>query len=320
MKSMTINIIRAKTKTNSNKYKQLNLACSLLIKSFSLAAVLILSSQVVLANDTQFGGVSSDWKPLASDKLIKLPANIIEKRIQKDFQASAMATRMIELDVAMQDGVSMIKSIIELMPELEGQAVQNQRFELLQYKSDYLDALQESHNLHQSALEKKQTLYKSVLDKLRLQSGKMNNSETYKIQQAQVAARQRMEKVIEQVDQSLMHLGIEKSSPYTDKYSKNLSQIENLKMAISRHQANQSPQMNGIDITSEEYLRQLLMSVSTEQSLLDQETLMLSYMAKLVALDAQALEYEVAYGDDTDNELMSETNKPSAVTTLFYQE
>jgi len=299
---MTINIIRAKTKTNSNKYKQLNLACSLLIKSFSLAAVLILSSQVVLANDTQFGGVSSDWKPLASDKLIKLPANIIEKRIQKDFQASAMATRMIELDVAMQDGVSMIKSIIELMPELEGQAVQNQRFELLQYKSDYLDALQESHNLHQSALEKKQTLYKSVLDKLRLQSGKMNNSETYKIQQAQVAARQRMEKVIEQVDQSLMHLGI------------------NLKMAISRHQANQSPQMNGIDITSEEYLRQLLMSVSTEQSLLDQETLMLSYMAKLVALDAQALEYEVAYGDDTDNELMSETNKPSAVTTLFYQE
>jgi len=312
--------MKAKTRKKTTMYKQLHLTYTQLIKSLSLAVILTLICHTTLANEVPLGGVIADWKPVASDKLIKLPANIIEKRVQKDFQASAMATRMVELDVTMQDDVNMIKSIIELMPELEGEAAKNQRFELLQYKSDYLDALQESHNLHQSALEKKQTLYKNVLDKLRLQSGRMSNSETYKIQQAQVAARQRMEKVIEQVDQSLMHLGINKTSPYTDKYSKNLNQIENLKMAISRHQANQSPQMNGVDITSEEYLRQLLMSVSTEQSLLDQETLMLSYMARLVALDAQALEYEVAYSDDNGNKLMSEINTPSAVTTLFYQE
>lgn len=294
---------------------------SLSLKSLSLAVLLTLgASQMALANGSQFGPASSDWKPVASDKLIKLPANIIEKRIQKDFQASPMATRMTELDVEMQEKVAVIKSIIDVMPELEGQAAQNQRFELLQYKSEYLDSLQESHNLHQSALEKKQTLYKNVLDKLRLQSGKMSNNEAYKIQQAQIAARQRMEKVSEQVDQSLMHLGLEKSSPYTDEYSKNLNQIENLKMAINRHQANQSPKMNGVEITSEEYLRQLLMSVSTEQSLLDQETLMLSYMAKLVALDAEALEYEVAYGDENNAELISEASKPSTVTTLFYQE
>lgn len=292
---------------------QSNIAKPSILKPLGLVALLLLStSQLALA--------SSDWKPVASDKLIKLPANIIEKRIQKDFQASAMATRMTELDAEMKDKVSVIKSIIAGLPELEGMAAQNQRFELLQYKSEYLDSLQESHNLHQSALEKKQTLYKNVLDKLRLQSGKMNSNEAYKIQQAQTAARQRMEKVIEQVDQSLMHLGLEKSSPYTDEYSKNLSQIENLKMAINRHQANQSPTLNGVEITSEEYLRQLLMSVSTEQSLLDQETLMLSYMAKLVALDAQALEYEVAYGDEKDAELISEASKPATVTTLFYQE
>jgi hypothetical protein len=159
-----------------------------------------------------------------------------------------------------------------------------------------------------------------VLDKLRLQSGKISKNESYQIQQAQIAARQRMEKVIGQVDQSLMHLGLEKSSPYTDEYSKNLDQIEKLKMAISRHQTNESPQVNGIDISSEEYLRQLLMSVSTEQSLLDQEALMLSYMAKLVALDAQALEYEMAYGGEEDAAIITEASKPSSATTLFYQE
>ncbi|MDX2366848.1 MAG: hypothetical protein QNK36_00295 [Colwellia sp.] len=292
-----------------------------ILTSLSLVALLAFgANQMALANDMKFGSVSSQWKPVASDKLIKLPANIIEKRIQKDFKASAMATRMTELDVEMQENVAVIKSIIEVMPELEGEVAQNQRFELLQYKSEYLDSLQESHHLHQSALEKKQTLYKNVLDKLRLQSGKMSDNESYQIQQAQIAARQRMEKVIEQVDQSLMHLGVEKPSPYTNEYSKNLNQIQNLKMAINRHQANQSPKMNGVDITSEEYLRQLLMSVSTEQSLLDQEALMLSYMAKLVALDAQTLEYEVAYGDEQSAEMISEASKPSTVTTLFYQE
>jgi hypothetical protein len=292
-----------------------------ILKLLGLIALLALNTtQIAFANDIQFGSVSSEWKPVASDKLIKLPANIIEKRIQKDFKASPMATRMTELDVEMQENVAVIKAIIQVMPELEGEVAQNQRFELLQYKSEYLDSLQESHHLHQSALEKKQTLYKNVLDKLRLQSGKMTNNESYQIQQAQIAARQRMEKVIEQVDQSLMHLGVEKASPYTNEYSKNLNQIQNLKMAINRHQGNQSPKINGVDISSEEYLRQLLMSVSTEQSLLDQEALMLSYMAKLVALDAQTLEYEVAYGNEQSAEMISEASKPSTVTTLFYQE
>jgi len=290
-------------------------------KQMSFLALLALStSQTVLANEEGFTSTSAQWKPVASDKLIKLPANIIEKRIQKDFKASPMATRMSELDIAMQNNVVIIKSIIDLMPELEGEIAQNQRFELLQYKSEYLDSLQESHQLHQSALDKKQTLYKTVLDKLRLQSGKISNNESYKIKQAQIVARQRMEKVIEDVDQSLLHLGAEKPSAYTNEYSKNLNQIQNLKMAINRHQANQSPQKDGVDITSEEYLRQLLMSVSTEQSLLDQEALMLSYMAKLVALDAQALEYEIAYGDEENAEMISEASKPSAATTLFYQE
>jgi hypothetical protein len=290
-------------------------------KSLLLATLLLLTtSQFALANTNHLSATSSDWKPVASDKLIKLPANIIEKRIQKDFQASAMAVRMVALDTDMQAKVSMIKSILQTMPELEGEAAQNQRFELLQYKSEYLDLLQESHTLHQSALEKKQTLYTNVLDKMRLQSGKVSGNESYQIQQAQIAARQRMEKVVADVDQSLMHLGSEKSSPYTDEYSKNLHQIEKLKMAINRHQTNESPKVNGVDISSEEYLRQLLMGVSTEQSLLDQEALMLSYMAKLVALDAQALEYEMAYGDEENADLITEASKPSNVTTLFYQE
>jgi len=314
-------IMHLKTASLNNSHlKKVQVKNSINKGWFFAATLALASSQFSYAASVSLGSTSSDWKPVASDKLIKLPANIIEKRIQKDFQASAMATRMVELDADMQNKVTVIKSILQTMPEFEGEDAQNQRFELLQYKSEYLDLLQESHALHQSALEKKQSLYSKVLDKMRLQSGKISRNESYQIQQAQIAARQRMEKVIGQVDQSLMHLGIEESSPYSDEYSKNLNQIEKLKMAISRHQTNESPQVNGVDISSQEYLRQLLMGVSTEQSLLDQEALMLSYMAKLVALDAQALEYEMAYGDEESPALITESSKASSVTSLFYQE
>jgi hypothetical protein len=63
--------------------------------------------------------------------------------------------------------------------------------------------------------------------------------------------------------------------------------------------------LHGEQVTSEEYLLQLLHSTSMYQSLLDQEALMLSYMARLVALDAQALEYQMAY-----NETGAADNKP----------
>jgi hypothetical protein len=291
------------------------------IKKLSLTAIMSMTLVVnysASASNLSLQGGASDWQPVASDKLIKLPANIIEKRIQKDFHASKMAMRMAELDENMQGKVAMIKAMQQQQDELEGEAAQNHKFELRSDKSDYLDLLQENHNLHQSALNKKQTVYKNVLDKMRLQTGKVSNSEAFKIKQAQAVARKRMEKVMAKVDQSFLHAGNDKPSAYADEYTKNLSQIENLKMAISRHQANKSLTLNGIDISSEEYLRQLLMSVSTEQSLLDQEGLMLSYMAKLVALDAQSLEYEVAYGDEDEFAVAKESSKAADVTSLFY--
>jgi hypothetical protein len=220
----------------------------------------------------------------------------------------------------MSNKVVHIKTLQKSVDSLEGKAAQDQNFELLQYKSEYLDLLQESHRLNQTALSTKQNLYKNVLDKMRIQSGKVADSDAYQIKQAQLSARKRMEKVVAQVDQSLLHTGIEEVSEYSNEYTKNLDQIEKLKMAISRHQANKSPQLNGVDISSEEYLRQLLMDVSTEQSLLDQESLMLSYMAKLVALDAQALEYDVAYSKSEESGETLEVSKPSNVTSLFYQD
>jgi hypothetical protein len=320
-KSTTVN-----SQENTMNSFNMNAKTSAMSKGFRLTAItftlLLGFSHTAFAGTNQYSQDQSaaQWRPVASDKLIKLPANIIEKRIQQDFQASPMAMRMANLESEMQDKISDIKSLAQLTPEQGSEAYLDKQYQTLAYKSDYLDLLQESHDLRQKALAQKQSLYKNVLDKVRHQSGKVNGSAVYQLKQSQEAARTRMEKVMARVDQAMVHSGMEKPSAYADEYSKNLSQIESLKLAIGRHKSNASLQQDGVDISSQEYLRQLLMSVSGEQSLLDQEALMLSYMAKLVALDAQALEFEVAYGNEEQAELAKETIKPASVTSLFYQE
>jgi hypothetical protein len=258
-----------------------------------------------------------NWDPVASDKLIKLPANIIEKRIQQDFEASPMALHIVNLEQQMQGKLSQLKSLQELMTDSEADELINQRFELVQQKSEYLDLMQEAQGLRQNALAKKQGLYEAVLGKLRNKNGRISQGEVYQLKQKQADARQRMQKVLAQVDSGLMHSGLDQRSPYADEFALNLAKVEDLKNAISAHKANASLTLGDVEVTSEEYVRQLLMEASTEQSLLDQESLMFSYMAKLVALDAQALEYEISYGDENTQLTQRNRTKPAAVADLF---
>ena len=282
---------------------------------------IIMPSLILVINlgCTHFVLASEDlnWEPVASDKLIKLPANIIEKRIQQDFEASPMAMHIVELEQQMQDKLNQLKSLRELITDSEGDNLVNQRFELVQQKSQYLDLMQEAQGLRQSALAKKQGLYTTVLDKLRNKSGRISQNEVYQLKQKQNEARQRMQKVIAQVDKGLMHSGLNQRSPYADEFALNLAKVEDLKNAISKHKANASPTLGNVTVTSEEYVRQLLMQASTEQSLLDQEALMFSYMAKLVALDAQALEYEISYGDENTDLTQHHRIKTAEVADLF---
>jgi hypothetical protein len=64
-------------------------------------------------------------------------------------------------------------------------------------------------------------------------------------------------------------------------------------------------------------MRQLLMQSSTEQSLLDQEGLMLSYMAKIVALDAQSLEFAISEAQEVNAMNAGPLTTPATSVSLF---
>lgn len=302
----------------------MNTIFNLNYRAKALTVMVLLSlatTSVAFAKSEQFSAQpAAQWQPISSDKLIRLPANIIEKRIQQDFQASPMAMRIGELEGQMQLHISNIKSLQQSISASDSEDNVDQQFQMLQHKSAYLDLLQQSHALRQTAMVKKQKLYQRVLNKLQDKNNKIVGSDTYRMQQAQSTARLRMEKVMAQVDATLSHAAVDNPSPYAAEYATNLAKISQLKKALAVHQGNASPSINGVEVSSQEYFRQLLMAVSTDQSLLDQEKLMLSYMARLVALDAQSLEYQVTYSNEERGLVANKTSKAANVTNLFFQE
>ena len=288
-----------------------------IFKSGLLAAsIIVASSATFISSSVQAN--TQNWQPVASESLMKLPANLIEKRIQQDFDMSPMAQSLLNLEQEIAGTGEQIKNLQALVNDApEGEWVE-ERVNLVQLKSSFLDLMQQSQNLRQDALDQKQDLYEDVLTKMHKQANLDSQQATVKLKQQQENARKRMEAVMAQVDQTLMHEGYDKPSPYADEFAHNLSKIEQLKLAISNHKASIAPTIDGVEVSAQEYVRQLLMQASTEQSLLDQESLMLSYMAKLVALDAQALEYEIAYQQEEDGSLSStQMTKPAQSVDLF---
>lgn len=258
-----------------------------------------------------------DWKPVSAESLIELPANLIEKRIQQDFNMSPMATELLAIEESIAQQSSQIKAIQTMVKEVADDEMIDEKVSLVQLKSDFLDDMQSGHLLRQDALNQKIEVYQTLLNKMYQAANREQNQSKFVLKQQQEAARLRMEKVMAQVDETMSAQGYTQQSPYADEFAKNLAKIEQLKTAISSHQASMAATVDGIEVSTEEYIRQLLIQASSEQSLLDQEGLMLSYMSKLVALDAQALEYAISDQQSEQDILAQPMTTPATSVDLF---
>jgi 6-pyruvoyl-tetrahydropterin synthase len=261
---------------------------------------------------------TNHWQPVASETLLKLPANLIEKRIQQDFEMSPLANQLLSLESNIADKGDKIKALQSLLIDASANQMTEEQVSLLQIKSSYLDDMQLSQSLRQDALNKKQYLYEDVLRKLFHQQNSSANLDMQKLRAKQEEAKQRMDRVIAQVDATLLNDRLDKTSPYADEFAINLGKIEQLKKAISQHQSSLAPTIDGVEVSAQEYVRQLLMQAASDQSLLDQEALMISYMAKLVALDAQSIEFRLAYEETEDGVVINNFTKPNQAADLFF--
>ncbi|MFT4653998.1 MAG: hypothetical protein ACJA0G_000968 [Kangiellaceae bacterium] len=287
------------------------------INKIAFATILILGSSTLSLAFVNSADAQENWQPVSADSLVELPANLIEKRIQQDFRMSPMATQLLWIEQDIGAKSQQIKALKKLIGDANSNNMIDEKVDLIQLKSAFLDLMQTGQQLRQTQLENKVDVYQQVLAKLYMQSNEQANTTAYQLKLSQQAAKARMDKVMRQVDETLLQDGYSEQSPYANEFAVNLEKIDQLKAAINAHKANLAAKVDGVEVSTQEYMRQLLMQSSTEQSLLDQEGLMLSYMAKIVALDAQSLEFAISEAQEVNAMNAGPLTTPATSVSLF---
>jgi transcription initiation factor TFIIIB Brf1 subunit/transcription initiation factor TFIIB len=265
-----------------------------------LVAVMVLAGCAGLAVIPQVAMASTEWQPISSEKLIRLPAHYMDKSLQQDFRESPLSEKIHALQAQISMEAQRVKELRDASVAAEANTKVEIQHQLLVSKANYLDMMQDKLNLDRQALDTRAQVYERVMNKLRKDKRRAQDPMTADLLARQNAARQRMQQSLITVDQMLTPVTGADDSQYQRQYAVNLEKIEALKATINSHAANKAPTIDGEEVTREDYIRHMLASTETERVVMDQEMLMLTYMAKLVALDAQTLEHTLMYGEGDD--------------------
>lgn len=233
------------------------------------------------------------WRPAASERLVRLPAGYLERAIDRDFQGSPLATALDETGRQLADrnaGLGELQAAVEAAAGDERDALR-QRF--LEEKQAYLQLMGRRHDLERERLKTRLALYERLLIRLRREGGVTDNPAAAQLAENRQAAQSRFEASVARVDMALFADGAAAESRYGAEYRRHAEALGELVAAINAHPMNRAPEIDGRSVDKREFLRHLAGQAEAELALLDQQDLVLAYMAKLVALDAMAMADEV---------------------------
>ncbi len=245
-------------------------------------------------------GGDPSWQPQASERLVKLPATYIKRSLEQDFTRSELGQALRDIDTEIGFKAETLTDLQGAIEASEGEVQTDLRHQFLVEKREYIDLVSRKIELRRSALEKKS----GVLEKLMKRMGEEEASLTpvrRELIANQEAARDRFENSISGVDMKLLETSVAPESKYSQQFATNLSAIDTLTRAIEGHAMNQQPEIDGMVVTREGYVRQMIADAQAELELIGQEETILGYMAKLVALDATALSEVVAEAELVDS-------------------
>lgn len=274
------------------------------------AALLSLFSCSVLAKD---------WQPISSERLIKLPANVMERALEHDFQNSALASKIKHVDQRLSANQNDLASLKSAIKQAEGEPLVELRHQFLEQKSAYIDEMEARQAFRRDELKTRIQVYQNLLGELQADARRAQEPVSSTVREQQKAARLRMQSIAGQVDESLFEMALEPQSRYAREYDANLQKIKQLQQAIGQHELNRNQFDADEQLTRESFIREMLTNAEADYALLNQEDEMLGYMARLVAMDAHALQIELTYGSlDAADEVESiAAAKPANMVDFF---
>ena len=254
---------------------------------------------------TSAGAATPSWQPAASERLVKLPASYLHKAVERDLAESELGTAIKDTTTKIGLKVQTLKDLQAAIDKAEGDVQVELKHQFLAEKQEYIKLMGERHDMARKQAETKIKLYERLLDKMARQGRAMTPTKVALLEK-QKAAQARFENSVSTVDLKLFGSAAIGESRYSKAFSKNMAEIEKLRLAIESHPMNAGAEVDGQEVTKQDYVRHLIADNQTTLAIIDQEESILGYMAKLVALDAMALSEEVAdkniFGDDVVDE------------------
>jgi len=256
---------------------------------------------------------NASWTPAASERLIKLPGNYLKKAIDNDFAKSGLAAALADNGNLIQLKTQTLKDLQSAIDQAEGDLLTELRHQYLAEKRAYLELTARHHDLRRKQAKTKIRVYEKLLRKMGRRKAGMTPQKVALIAK-QDQARERFDATLASVDTKLFRSTMSAESKYAREYAKNVTAIEALTRAIQEHPMNAQTEIDGMAVTKEDYLRQLIGENEAELALVQQEETVLGFMAKLVSLDALALSDDLA-GGDADDDIAEDGDDPAAVTS-----
>lgn len=262
----------------------------------------------------------ASWNPVSSETLISLPAQYMDRSLEQDFRDSQLFGQIDATTAQIRMEAERMAALHQDASAASGDGAIELSHQLLVSKASYLELMQDKLTLDADALTTRIKVYEDVLERLQRDKRQAQDPVVADLVASQQAARARMESTVSTVDQMLNDLPVERVSRYQSQYGENLQKIAELKRAINEHDANAAPSIDGETVSREDYVRHLLANAEAERSIIEQEQLMLSYMARLVSLDAQALEQSLMGGGEQFAELADDDPvRPANAVDFFIQ-
>ena len=288
------------------------------IPKLALAPALAMTLALAIAAPGQAAGKMADlpgWQPVASEKLIKLPANYLKKSLDHDFAQSALATAIQDADGAVDLKGQTLEDLRKAIEQADGELQVELRHQFLAQKREFINLMNRKAELRRHHMETKQRILEGLLKQMGQEKRAMTPARVQLVAQQQ-QARERFEGTLVKVDLAVLAAPTVPESKYAQKYAANMSAVETLVAAIRRHPMNSQSQEAGGPTSKADFIRQMLADTQAGMAILEQEHNILGYMAKLVALDAMALSEQVMDTELSNNDI-PRTAEPAAAVKFF---
>ncbi|MDP6688997.1 MAG: hypothetical protein QF384_05840 [Alphaproteobacteria bacterium] len=255
------------------------------------------------------------WRPVASEKLIKLPTNYLKKSLDHDFAQSALSGAIQDADSEIGLKGQTLDDLRTAIEQADGELQVELRHQFLAQKREFITLMKRKADLRRRHLQTKQRTLERLLKKLGQEKGAMTPARVQLVAQQQ-QARARFKGSLAKVDLAVLASPAVPESKYAQEYAANMAAAEALAAAIRAHPMNSQARQDGQPASKADFIRQMLADTQAGVAVLEQEQNVIGYMAKLVALDALALSESVMDAELTDSDA-PRTAGPAAAVKYF---